>query len=166
MDSYKLKGCDTVAAFIKSTVRGVFVGELAERKKPVVILDSERGALPLLMNVPLATTVHRGVARHMTERPLAIDLLTELINQLGVCPTRVEITHFEHGLYFGLIRIQKEDGQEIVLDCRPGDAVALALRTGCDILVAENLFDNPQPPESAFGNLIPLDEFMKMKGSD
>ncbi|MFH0911023.1 MAG: bifunctional nuclease domain-containing protein, partial [Planctomycetota bacterium] len=45
------------------------------------------------------------------------------------------------GTFYGILHVRKEDGQEIEVDSRPSDALALAVRTDCPIFVAEHVFE-------------------------
>jgi len=80
------------------------------------------------------------------ERPLSHDLMKSIINLSGFKPKKVVIYDVKNGAY--LAKIYMEKGvfifkQTVVLDSRPSDAVALALRFKIPIYVMPHLFINP-----------------------
>ncbi len=79
-------------------------------------------------------------------RPLTHDLLIEVIHRLKAKVKRAVITERREGTYYASLVLEAQ-GQELVLDSRPSDAIALALRENVPILAAEPvLAQAPQPP--------------------
>src|SRR6266849_1879539 len=73
-------------------------------------------------------------------RPLTHDLMKQLVERLGGKLTRAVIGELRDDTYFATLHLQRPDGQELTVDARPSDAIALALRLHGPILVAEELF--------------------------
>jgi bifunctional DNase/RNase len=63
------------------------------------------------------------------------DLLRNLIVELGVRVERVVVTSLRDNTFFAVIEMRNSDGDRMVLDSRPSDAIALALRADCPIFV-------------------------------
>ncbi|MBI4536826.1 MAG: bifunctional nuclease family protein [candidate division NC10 bacterium] len=72
-------------------------------------------------------------------RPLTHDLTLELIHRLKARVKRALITELKDDTYFAQLILDAQ-GQEIVLDSRPSDAIALALREDAPIWAAEQVF--------------------------
>jgi bifunctional DNase/RNase len=72
-------------------------------------------------------------------RPLTHDLLLEVIHRLKGKVKRVVITELREGTYYANLVLDVQ-GQEMILDSRPSDAIALALRENAPILAAESVF--------------------------
>ena len=68
-------------------------------------------------------------------RPMTPDLLKTAIEKLGGVPEKVVITGIQGNAYYAEIHIN-QNGSSIVLDSRPSDAIALAVR--CDIPIFMN----------------------------
>jgi bifunctional DNase/RNase len=68
-------------------------------------------------------------------RPMTHDLLRNLIVELGVQVDRVVVTSLRDNTFFAVIEMHNSDGDKMVLDSRPSDAIALALRADCPIYV-------------------------------
>src|SRR6185503_8821402 len=68
-------------------------------------------------------------------RPMTHDLLRNLIVELGVQVDRVVVTSLRDNTFFAVIEMRNSEGDRMVLDSRPSDAIALALRADCPIYV-------------------------------
>jgi hypothetical protein len=81
-------------------------------------------------------------------RPLTHDLLIEVIHRLKATVKRVVITEMRENTYYASLVLEAQ-GQELVLDSRPSDAIVLALKEDVPILAAEPAFvrsPRPEPP--------------------
>ena len=75
-------------------------------------------------------------------RPFTHDLMLETIHRLKAKVARVVITEMRDNTYFANLILDAQ-GQEVILDSRPSDAIALALRENAPILAAEKAFVRP-----------------------
>jgi bifunctional DNase/RNase len=82
-------------------------------------------------------------------RPYTHDLMLEALHRLKAKVKRVIITGIRENTYFASLVLDVQ-GQELVLDSRPSDAIALALREDAPILAAEAAFArSPRPGQGA-----------------
>jgi len=89
-------------------------------------------------------------------RPLTHDLMLKSIEELGAQLLGVDIVRVENGTYFAELDVDM-GGKRSRIDCRPSDAVALALRAGIPILVSRSVLEatsnetgrTPQPNDPA-----------------
>jgi hypothetical protein len=84
---------------------------------------------------------HRG---QKAQRPLSYDMARSLLQEAGASIQRVAITDLQDGIYYAEIRLTDDDGQERVVDSRPSDAIALALRMGAPIFAAETVLEDDE----------------------
>jgi len=73
-------------------------------------------------------------------RPLTHDLMKSLVERLGAKLDRVVIDEMRDDTYFAKLHLEAPDGRAVVVDARPSDAIALALRLHGTLLVSEELF--------------------------
>jgi len=73
-------------------------------------------------------------------RPLTHDLLIEVIHRLNATVKRVVITQMRENTYYASLVLEAQ-GQELVLDSRPSDAIALAVRANVPIFADESVLD-------------------------
>jgi bifunctional DNase/RNase len=104
---------------------------------PIVILkdvDSET-MLPIWVGSFEANAIALEIEKIAPQRPLTHDLLRNLITELGAVVDRVVVTELRENTFYAVIELHGQDGNLIVMDSRPSDAIALALRTDCPIFV-------------------------------
>jgi hypothetical protein len=111
------------------------------RDNPVVLLKSDEGddVLPIWIGHAEAMAIELHIKGSQFERPLTHDLLKTMIETLGASVTRVAITGLKEGTFFAKIHLQR-DSEVLVIDARPSDSVALALKSGAPIFVARDVF--------------------------
>ena len=108
---------------------------------PVLLLQEASGearTLPIYIGTPEATAIAYAVQEVPTERPLTHDLLAEVIKSLDAETEEVVITSLEGTTYIAELHLRRLDGLTIV-SARPSDAVALAIRMGAPLYVADEL---------------------------
>ncbi len=107
---------------------------------PVVILNEEEGerSLPLWVGFEEASAIAMEIKKTPRPRPLTHDLLKNVIVATGYEVIEIEITELRENTFYARLRIKK-DGEELLVDSRPSDAIAIALRTGCRIMVDEEV---------------------------
>lgn len=105
---------------------------------PILILQELTGerTLPIWIGLLEATAIASELEKVSFSRPMTHDLTLNLITHLGRSILKVEITELKDNTFYALLHLEGEAGVT-TLDCRPSDAIALALRAGAPILVAE-----------------------------
>ena len=78
-------------------------------------------------------------------RPYTHDLMLEALHRLKAKVKQVVITELRDNTYYASLVLDAQ-GQELTLDSRPSDAIALALRENAPILATEKAFvRSPRP---------------------
>ena len=115
----------------------------------VVLLREVNGerALPIWVGPGEAFAISIRLGNVQRDRPLTHDLAASFVNALGARVVAARIHRCEGTMYFAEVVLER-DGEAIVVDSRPSDSIAIALRTGADILVADHLF-RPREPTAA-----------------
>jgi len=110
-------------------------------RAPVILLeDTERGiALPIWIGPAEAQAIAAHLAGEPAPRPLTHDLVKTAFERLGVGVRRVVIRALRDNTYLADLVLER-DGEELVIDSRPSDAIALAVRFGQPIFVERALF--------------------------
>jgi len=85
------------------------------------------------------------------ERPLTHDLLVEMVTEFGGAIDRVRIDDLADGTFYGKIDAEQytdDRRKDMVFDARPSDAIAIALRVDCPVVVTDDVIDEAgRPPE-------------------
>lgn len=106
-------------------------------------------SFPIVIGFPEAAEIQRVVTGNDTERPMTHKLLHDTINSLGAKLARVDIIELRHNTFFAQLVIGNEEGQTLaVLDARPSDSIALALRANCPLMVSEVVLDIARTDEA------------------
>jgi bifunctional DNase/RNase len=94
--------------------------------------------LPVWIGELEANSIEFAVIGKASPRPLTHDLLMNLLHSFNARVSRVVIDRLESRTYFARMFVDV-NGREQDFDCRPSDAIALALREGARIFVDEQL---------------------------
>ncbi len=118
---------------------------------PLVILhDEERKyTLPIWIGQAEAQAIARGLEGLEMERPMTHDLMMEMIDSMGAVIDSIEINSFEDTTFFASAMLIDAAHNTTVVDARPSDAIALALRCEAPIFVAESILEDLNPEFSA-----------------
>ena len=89
--------------------------------------------LPIWVGVFEANAIALEIEKVSPPRPMTHDLLKNAITGLGATVQRVVVTELRNDTFFAAIWATR-NGEPIVIDARPSDAIALAMRTDCPFL--------------------------------
>jgi len=131
--------------FIEVTIAGIMFDPKANI--PVVILKDkdESFAVPIWIGLLEASAIALKLEKVDVPRPLTHDLLINMLKSMDAEVTRVEVTELRDNTFFALVHVTQGD-ELLVLDSRPSDALALALRTGAPIFVDEGVVKKARIP--------------------
>lgn len=117
---------------------------------PIVVLRDEAGTvqLPIWIGLVEASAIATQLEKVQLARPMTHDLLKTVLDKTGTRLERVEITELRDDTFFAALHMVVA-GKPVVLDSRPSDAIALALRTGARIFVAAQVLDATRRADEA-----------------
>jgi hypothetical protein len=125
----------TDSGLVPMSIKGLMLDPVSN--SPIVVLkdDEEKFFLPIWVGIFEANAIALQLENVSTPRPMTHDLLRNLIVELGIQVERVVVTSLRDNTFFAVIEMRTSDGGRMVLDSRPSDAIALALRADCPIYV-------------------------------
>jgi bifunctional DNase/RNase len=110
------------------------------------------GTLPIWIGKPEADSIALALGKVTTPRPLTHDLVKNITDRLNVKIIKIVVTEIIDNTYYALIYLN--DGKkETLIDSRPSDAVAVALRSRVPIFVEDSIMATRTADE--------LDEWLK-----
>ena len=126
---------------IEMTIKGLMVDPITNM--PIVILKDKEGerVLPIWVGIFEANAIALQIENIATPRPMTHDLLRNIITDLDGQVDRVVVSDLKDNTFFAIIHLTVK-GEAVVVDARPSDAIALALRTRAPILVDETVIDS------------------------
>ena len=108
----------------------------------LVIEDTEsKKNIPILIGSNEAQYIGIVLENIAVKRPLTHDLMYEMLMMLKATPDHVLIEDFKDGIFYASITIKNQEGNEVNIDARPSDAIALALKSQVPVYVRKDLFD-------------------------
>jgi len=153
--------------FLQMKVSGIALDPFTNT--PIVILKDSKNerTLPIWIGFMEASSIAMELEKTPRIRPITHDLVKNLIEKLGFHVSRIEVTDLRDDTFYACMHIKK-DSEEYILDARPSDAIAIALRTDSPIFVHEGVLEKSksieidedkekleklldQMPESTFG---------------
>jgi len=110
---------------------------------PIVILKSKdnQKSLPIGIGIFEASAIALKLDGTKSPRPLTHDLLKSAIEKLNAKIYKISINKLKDNTFYAKISL-KSDRKKFDIDCRPSDAIALALRTNSPIFVEEKIIDS------------------------
>lgn len=103
---------------------------------PIVILKDldEKNALPVWIGILEASSIAAELEKVQFSRPMTHDLMREILKSLGITVNKIEVNDLKDNVYYASIHMTSGEDR-LVIDARPSDAIALALRMSSPIFV-------------------------------
>jgi hypothetical protein len=108
---------------------------------PIIILKdiNSETMLPIWVGAYEANAIALEIEKISPQRPMTHDLLRNVILEMGANVERVVVTELRDNTFFAMIIMKDRAGEALMIDARPSDAIALALRVDCPIFVNEEV---------------------------
>ena len=122
-------------------IRGLMMDPITN--SPIVILqDVEKNTLlPIWVGIFEANAIALQVERIDTPRPMTHDLIKNILLHMNADIEKIVVTELKDNTFYALIHLTLE-GEEMTIDSRPSDAIALALRADAPIFVTDDVISN------------------------
>ena len=123
---------------IPMQLRRIIISEIDDQQHIVLKeVDGER-SFPIVIGLFEATSIDRRVRGIATPRPLTHDLIASAVELLGAEVQDVVINDLREHTYYAQLRVRHE-GELVQIDCRPSDAIAVAVTLKVPIYVNEDV---------------------------
>ena len=96
--------------------------------------------LPIVIGSAEAESIAIGMEKHKNGRPHTHDLFLRFAHEFGVEIMEAVICRFRDGVFYAIL-ICKQGDELTMIDARPSDAIAIAVRAGCEIYAYETVMD-------------------------
>jgi hypothetical protein len=122
--------------WVEMKVKGVALDPLSNL--PMIILHDaeEKRSLPIWVGIFEANAIALELEKIPTPRPMTHDLLKNILEKVDARVLKIVVNDLRENTFFASIHLQL-GAAEIVVDSRPSDAIALALRAGAPIYVED-----------------------------
>lgn len=126
---------------IEVRIRGLMMDPATNM--PIVVLKDpgSDAVMPIWVGIFEANAIAIELEKLSAPRPMTHDLTRNLIHHLNGELERVVITEIREDTFFAVLWLRQGD-EPVMVDARPSDAIALALRFDCPIYVAEQVMQS------------------------
>jgi bifunctional DNase/RNase len=126
--------------FVEVNVVGLIMDQIS--KSPVMVLKplNDKKIIPIWIGISEANAIALELESIPSPRPMTHDLIKNIMGKMEAILAKVIITDIIENTYYAELYIEK-DGQIRTIDCRPSDAVALALKNGVKIYVSRQVLE-------------------------
>jgi bifunctional DNase/RNase len=125
---------------IEMSIKGLMVDPITNM--PIVILrdaDNQR-VLPIWVGPVEANAIALQIENVAPPRPMTHDLLKNVLGELGARLVRVVIASLRENTFYAYLELERE-GEVVLIDARPSDAIALSLRTKTPVFVDPHVLE-------------------------
>jgi bifunctional DNase/RNase len=133
---------------IEMTIKGLMIDKVTNL--PIIVLRDDAGdrLLPIWVGACEANAIAVQIENVASPRPMTHDLLRNVIQDLEGTVHKVVVSALRENTFFAVIHLLVR-GEAVLVDARPSDAIALALRTKAPIYAEEDVIDNATALEAA-----------------
>jgi len=126
---------------LKMKVQGLMFDQKNSMAVVVLIDEEEKRSLPIWIGLFEAQAILLGLQEVDTPRPLTHDLISSILQKLDTKLDKVVITNIIDNTFYALLYLKMNE-QEVTVDSRPSDGIALALKTGAPIFISEEVMSS------------------------
>lgn len=134
--------------WVEMKVRGLALDPVSNM--PIIILrdEEEKRSLPIWVGIFEANAIALELEKISTPRPMTHDLIKNILESVDAKVEKIVVNDLRDNTFFALIHLRLGE-EEITVDSRPSDAIALALRVGAPIFVEEDVVRRAKSVEVA-----------------
>jgi bifunctional DNase/RNase len=122
-----------------------------KRQEQIIVLKEKTGErmLPIIIGFAEASSIKMNLSQIKFPRPMTHDLLKSVIDSLGARVEKIVVDALLSNTFHAKIFLVSKDNTQVIIDSRPSDSIALAVRTKSPIFVEDDVLNKAQ----AFKNL-------------
>ncbi len=120
-----------------------------KRQDQVIVLKEKDGErqIPVVIGFTEASSIRLKISGVDVPRPMTHDLLVNVIEVLGGRLERVLIDKLVDNTFHAKLEIRSKEGEIKLIDARPSDSIAMAVRFKAPIFVADDVLDKSAMPQ-------------------
>ncbi len=142
---------------IKVNVDSVKVSMISQHRVVVLKEEDQERYLPIWIGPFEADAITIGLQNVQMTRPLTHDLLKSLIDHMDASVSHIHLNDLKNDTFYAEIVVE-QNGRKLSVDSRPSDAIALAVRVGVPIYVAESVMDS--------AGIVPAEDHEELTAED
>jgi bifunctional DNase/RNase len=145
---------------IRCSIHGVFLSVTESGSAPTVVLDVGEGScIPVYIGLWEAISIGNALNKDILPRPITHDLFIEVLKNFSISIEALQIDSLDEGIYYAKMILTHNSTRQII-DCRPSDGIAIALRAGAPILIDREVVDAAAVKRENLPKVVDLHNFI------
>ena len=126
---------------------------------PTVVLDTgSDSTIPIYVGLWEAISINNALISEMLPRPITHDLIVDLFKRFDVTLDALHIDSLEEGVFYAKLLLRQGSRTE-VMDCRPSDGIAIALRYQAPIMIEDAVVARAAVKRDDLPRMVDLKEY-------
>lgn len=127
--------------YILVTLEGIRMEQPSQ--KPIILLKEDNGDrfLPIWVGNFEASAIALEMVNFKSPRPMTHDLIVNIFKAFNIRLKRVVVSRLVKETFFAFLDLQKDNDENIIMDLRPSDAIAIAVRIKSPIYVSQEVLE-------------------------
>lgn len=138
----------TPEAFVPMRMGRLVLRDRSDQQWIQLVETHGHRSFPIVIGTQEARELQRVLTGRETPRPLTHQLALAGLEALGGALESVRITDLRDNTFYAELRVRTPDGEVHALDARPSDALAIGLRAGCALEIAESILEEVRTDEA------------------
>jgi bifunctional DNase/RNase len=127
---------------------------------PTVVLDTgSDSTIPIYVGLWEAISINNALISEMLPRPITHDLIVDLFKRFDVTLDALHIDSLEEGVFYAKLLLSQGSRTE-VMDCRPSDGIAIALRYQAPIMIEDAVVASAAVKRDDLPRMVDLKEYL------
>ena len=141
-------------------VQGVFMSVSEMGAAPTVVLDAgSDSTIPIYVGLWEAISISNALNSEMLPRPITHDLIVEMFRSFEISLDSLHIDSLEEGVFYAKLHLRQGSRTEI-MDCRPSDGIAIALRYRAPIMIEDTVVETAAVKKDDLPRMVDLKEYL------
>ena len=127
---------------------------------PTVVLDTgSDSTIPIYVGLWEAISINNALISEMLPRPITHDLIVDLFRRFDITLDALHIDSLEEGVFYAKLLLSQGSRTEI-MDCRPSDGIAIALRYQAPIMIEDAVVASAAVKRDDLPRMVDLKEYL------
>ncbi|HIH85783.1 MAG TPA: bifunctional nuclease family protein [Methanoculleus sp.] len=141
-------------------VQGVFMAVSEMGAAPTVLLDTGgESMVPIYIGLWEAISISNALNSEVLPRPITHDLIIEVFRNFEIALDALHIDALEGGVFYAKLMLRQGSRTEM-MDCRPSDGIAIALRYPAPIMIEDTVIEAAAVKKADLPQLVDLKEYL------
>ena len=127
---------------------------------PTVVLDAGGDStIPIYVGLWEAISINNALNSEVLPRPITHDLIVDLFRRFDITLDALHIDSLEEGVFYAKLLLSQGSRTE-VMDCRPSDGIAIALRYQAPIMIEDTVVETAAVRKDDLPRMVDLKEYL------